>query len=223
MSVEYVRGSDQSIHIKAGGIIDTSGDFSIAHLVKADDNSHSIWYSEANTANDVVAINFDSFSGAGNTAPRVFVRDDASTEITITSGSAFTTAVWHHVALTRTGTTWTFYVDGVSDGGNVATLPGGGITRNTTDSGGWLRLNPLGYSDGQHENLRVYNRLLSPAEATTLAAGYRGALGGEVLWLDMEGVEAAAIATVLDKTTNKNHGAPQNAPVFRASIAPRYG
>ena len=67
-----------------------------------------------------------------------------------------------------------------------------------------------------------------------LAAGYRGPLGGEVLWFSMnEAVSAAGDweATSLvngtnllpDLSGNENTGDPVNTPVGRASEAPRYG
>lgn len=117
----------------------------------------------------------------------------------------------------------TFYLNGVLAAATELGNPDGTFV---SAAGSDVILGQFGgdfYFDGEWADKRLLTRMIAAAEAALLAAGYRGPLGGEVMWLDMEGVEAEAVVTVLDKTINKNHGSPQNGLIYKASKAPRYG
>jgi hypothetical protein len=87
--------------------------------------------------------------------------------------------------------------------------------------------------DGQVEDVRAFTRVLTADEAAILAAGYRGPLGGEVLWLPIDGARAiahfdgAALAAATnylnDMSGNGNHGDPAGNPLGYASDCPRLG
>jgi hypothetical protein len=87
--------------------------------------------------------------------------DDA----TLTCGSTIVDDnVWHHVVAVRNGTTRTIWVDGVVDvSGTFASIP----NLNSTEklSIGRLNVSPISqYFDGLIDDLRIYNRALSPEE-----------------------------------------------------------
>ena len=77
---------------------------------------------------------------------------------------------WHHVAGTYDGTRWTMYVDGQQ---KAATAASSGALANTqdvylggTNIGGTLER----FFTGKLDDVRIYNRALSPSEIQTLAA-----------------------------------------------------
>lgn len=84
---------------------------------------------------------------------------------------------------------------------------------------------------GQMEDVRIYNAILTAEQIAALAAGYRGPLGGEVLWLSMN--EARTLVTpgtltqgthlLADLSANTNDGDPYNGCVLSASDYPRFG
>ena len=95
----------------------------------------------------------------------------------VTSGAQVIDTNWHHVAVTKSGTTVIFYLDGVAyaappyDSGGY-TFAGPGCI------GGWL--NPSGLVDntfyGAIDELAVYNRILSGAEVQAI---YNAGNGGK--------------------------------------------
>jgi hypothetical protein len=70
---------------------------------------------------------------------------------------------WHHLCVTRTGTAIAIYIDAVRRGFGAPTL--GNFSTNT--------LNLTMASGGSMDDMRMYNRALSPAEVASLYA-YRG-------------------------------------------------
>lgn len=136
---------------------------------------------------------------------------------------------WHLVVNYDSGATANdpdMYVNAVLQNETEVKTPSGGSAR-ISDAGETLSIGNIAAEvrglNGQLEDCRLFPFKLSAPEITTLTAGYRGPIGGEVLWLDMESVEAETVATVVGKTTNKNNGSPQNGLVYKASKAPRYG
>ena len=226
MAVDFVRASSQFLDLGTTPKLNLAGDFSVAAWVFRDDASESNIYSEHNSGdNDPWARLLCN----GGVATWAFRNDDASGEQSVTR--AVSSSVWAHVAGTRSGTAFRVYVDGVS---TLGTFPiPSPITRNKVAVAVMNRLTPGGYADGRMEDVRVFNRLLSPTEVAILWAGYRGPLGGEVLWLPMDGARAiahfdgatlvAATNYLNDMSGNGNHGDPAGNPLGRASGCPRLG
>lgn len=153
--------------------------------------------------------------------------------------AGLTANVWQHLAVTydKGATTHNpvLYVNGVARAITESSTPTG-----TADSEAALALEIGRISgaaspyDGLMEDFRVLNRIATAEEIALLAAGYRGVLGGEVLWLSMneareaagawEGTSLANGTNLLpDLSANSNDGDPVNTPTGRASKAPRYG
>ena len=145
---------------------------------------------------------------------------------------------WYHVAvsysLSSTGNDPTFYVNGVSIAAVESSTPAGTVV---DDNARVLVVGDVGdYSrpvTAYLEDVRVFNRAITLAEAQLLAAGYCGPLGGEVLWLEMIGARAiahfdgAALANATnylrDLSDNGGTGDPTGNPVGSASTRPRLG
>lgn len=156
-------------------------------------------------------------------------------------GTALNTCLastWYHVAvvydLSSTANDPIFYVNGVSIAPVESSTPAGTVVDENTrilvvgDVGDYAR--PV---NAYLEDVRVFNRAITLAEAQLLAAGYCGPLGGEVLWLEMIGARAiahfdgAALANATnylrDLSGNGNTGDPTGNPVGYASSRPRLG
>lgn len=151
--------------------------------------------------------------------------------LTVTAG------LWYHVAIAYNKSSITndpiMYVNGVSQTVTEVSTPAGTADSDAADSLtlGDRPANPTRF-DGKMEDVRVCNRILTAREAAILAAGYRGPLGGEVLWLTMQdfrgiftpdGAVLAAANVLKDLSGNGNDGVPTNSPVARASTARRFG
>jgi len=151
-----------------------------------------------------------------------------------TDNNTIVTAVWQHICVTyddgATTNDPTFYINSVSVNVNEAATPAGTRVNDTIA----LRIGSGGAAksyDGLIADARAYNRVLTAEEVALLAAGYRGPLGGEVLWLSMN--EARGILTpgtltqgthlLPDLSANTNDGDPYGNPVMVASDCPRFG
>ncbi len=86
----------------------------------------------------------------------------------ITSSSVITDSNWHHVVVTRSGTTVTFYIDGVSAGGGTWS---GAFNNNSdpirigTDGPGWSTSSMF---NGSIDEVRLYSRSLTATEIRNL-------------------------------------------------------
>lgn len=156
-----------------------------------------------------------------------------------TNALSLSTGVWCHILTTYAGTATgndpTFYLNGASQAITETTGPAGSRVSdaaNSMDIGGIGNVINAVYMNGQVEDFRVFNRILSAAEISILAAGHRGPLSGEVGWWSME--TAYAVATwseaslannvnyLPDRSGNGNTGNPVNTPTGKASACPRY-
>ena len=97
------------------------------------------------------------------------VKDSASVaSIDATGISGFGTGVWHHIVATRRGSSVYLYLNGTLLGqdNTISTHPNVAasleLSRRTT--GG----SPDRYFNGKIDDVRIYNRALSPAEITAL-------------------------------------------------------
>ena len=86
----------------------------------------------------------------------------------VTSPSTFfpATGDWHHVAVTRTGTTFSFFADGLPLGASSgpATIPDAAAPLTIGQAEG------LGFLDGLIDDVRIYDSALSAGDVEALAA-----------------------------------------------------
>lgn len=73
---------------------------------------------------------------------------------------------WYNFTVTRSGGSYTFYVDGVSLGTATSTVPTPNVTGRLTIG----QAEGLGYFDGRLDEIQIYNNALSPTEVAGLAS-----------------------------------------------------
>lgn len=92
-------------------------------------------------------------------------------ELGISSPLTYNDGQWHHVMITYNGTTFSLYVDGVlvskqqGTGTNAIYYEPGGVAIGQDGD------NPDGFFSGNIDDVRLYNRALSPAEVSALGSG----------------------------------------------------
>ena len=138
----------------------------------------SLWVNSTTTANSDVFISkrdgieagwIIQYRGGENEGDITAQLENTSgNSISISSSeSNLNDGVWHHVLLTTNGTNSILYIDGVSSGT--------GIDNGNLDStanlwlGNWTGIGD--YYDGLMDDVRIYNRALTAAEAAALASG----------------------------------------------------
>ncbi|HEX6047832.1 MAG TPA: beta-L-arabinofuranosidase domain-containing protein [Gemmatimonadaceae bacterium] len=114
---------------------------------------------------------------------------------------------WTHVAITRSGTTATLYVDGEP----VATNPD--MTLSPADlgetTGNWLGRcqfpqRNVSYLNGQLDEFQIFDRALTPAEVRSLVTSAGGSIGGgNVAWYRFDENDGA---TARDSSRHERHG-----------------
>ena len=147
------------------GIVSSLNNFTISAWVKA--SSVSTWsrvfdFGTGTTAYMFLTLNAGSY-------PRFAITTNSNgSEQVINGTTAFTTGVWHHVAVTLSGTTGTLYIDGVAVASNTGmTLKPsslGSTTQNYIGKSQWS--DP--YLNGSVDDFRIYSRALSASEISSL-------------------------------------------------------
>src|SRR5262249_33299142 len=113
-----------------------------------------------------------------------------------------TVGTWYHLALVKSGTSYTFYRDGVADG-TASTATAVPTVASTFQLG---RAEGAFYLNGQLDDLRLWN---SARSATDIANNRNSALVGNEAGLAgyWKFDEAATSLTETDSTSNHNDGA----------------
>jgi hypothetical protein len=188
------------------GLISALNDFTISTWVKVD-------------ANATWARVFDFGSGTGSYMFLSPASGGASVRYAINSGSGeqqlnragnLSTGVWHHLAVTLSGSTGVLYVDGVPANTNLSmTLDPsslGSTTQNYIGKSQWPDPNLTGSVD----DFRIYSRALSATEVAALAnpvlppapAGLAAVAGDAQVALNWNAVTNAASYNVKRSTMN---------------------
>ena len=118
--------------------------------------------------------------------------------------------IWQHVAVTYDEGEIKFYIDGIEPA-YLSNSAGSGTLK--TDGGSDFRIgNHSSYGrdyDGDIDDIRVYNSVLSPSEVQSIHAmrGHDGAVEDLVSrWVMNEGAPGTAVATIRDIGDYKNNG-----------------
>jgi rhamnogalacturonan endolyase len=163
----HLNGTANSYVSLPAGIVTNLNDFTIATWVKVDTNA--TW-----------ARIFDFGTGTGNymfLAPAsgsssvryAITTTSTAGEQQISNNAVLSTGVWHHVAVTLSGTNGILFVDGSPAGtnSNMTLRPSdlGPTTQNYFGKSQWSDPNLIGNLD----DFRIYNRALSAAEINSLA------------------------------------------------------
>ena len=149
------------------GLVSTLTDFSICCWVKVD--TSAMWARVFDFGSGTGTYMFMApFSGSG-TVRYAITTGSYGSEQAITNSLALSTGVWHHLAVTLSGTTGILYIDGNAVGTNS------NMTLNPSSLGSTTQ-NYLGksqYSDpnltGSVDDFRIYARALSGGEVAALS------------------------------------------------------
>lgn len=152
------------------------GDFSVAAWVRLEGRieNNQMLMSRTDSANLNFAFGrFRLFRGERKPAwdPGLYP-DDPPWDVAA-ARTAVTAGVWTHVMVTRAAGALTVYTDGRPDGTGTwsGTLPLNEIGRGPLDTGAPVAPGNLGYLQGALDELRIYARALTAAEAASLADG----------------------------------------------------
>lgn len=154
--------------------------------------------------------------------------------------AGISTGVWSHICITynrgAAANDPVIYIGGTAQSLGTDTNPTFPLSSDAAQSleiGRRTTGTPDRMFNGRVGEFRLFGRILSAQETAILAAGYTGPLGGELVWLPMDGARAIAHfdSSVLavntnylnDLSGNANHGNPTGNPTGYASDCPRVG
>ncbi len=129
-----------------------TGDFTVEMLVKTNDQ-----YGALANKIDNCGTNWEIFLSGG----KLFLSFPGGS---LTGSLTVSNGVWHHVALTRSGTTFTFYVDGVPDGTTTFGVNLNNSAKLTFGSRDNCDVNSGNYFVGQMDEIRVWDVSRSQTE-----------------------------------------------------------
>jgi fibronectin type 3 domain-containing protein len=153
------------------GIVSSLDDFTISTWVKV--NAFATWqriFDFGTGTNNYMFLTTQYGTGGNAAKLRFGIRTPAVTEQNVSSTVALVAGSWTHVAVTRSGTTVSLYVNGALAGSGTLTLGPGDLGTTTQNYLGKSQFNDP-YLSGALDDLRIYSRALNAAEITSLAAG----------------------------------------------------
>ena len=163
----HLDGSANGYVSFPSGLVSSLNDFSISCWVKADVSA--IWARVFDFGSGTGTYMFLSpFNGSGVVRYAILTPSSGG-EQGINSPSALTTGVWHHLAVTLSGTTGVLYIDGMAVGTNSSMTLNpsslGSTTQNYIGKSQWNDPNLTGAVD----DFRIYARVLSGGEVAALS------------------------------------------------------
>ncbi len=153
-------GTNDYVNLGSGATMNITGDVSFSVWIKTSTDAKMIFQDyDANSPFQGFAI----MIGQNVTANKIgFVDGAASWK---TSTTSVTDGKWHHIVVTGSGTSGTFYFDGAADGTFTYTAP-------TSHAGEVAYLGAYegtsNYFNGSMDEFRMYNRALSATEVSAL-------------------------------------------------------
>jgi fibronectin type 3 domain-containing protein len=151
------------------GLVSTLNDFSVAAFVKV--NTNATWARVFDFGSGTGTYMFLAPASGGNTVRYAITTSSSGGEQQINSTAVLSPGVWHHVAVTLSGSVGVLYVDGKAIGTNssMALKPSslGNTAQNYIGKSQWADPN----LNGSVDDFRLYARALSSTEVATLASG----------------------------------------------------
>jgi hypothetical protein len=148
----------------------TDNAYSVALWVKGGPQNDLRVFSEGSTTSNNPLFNLGTHNSASPTGQfAAYIRPDTGTTLNhpLSQSEPFDDT-WHHLTWVDDNGTATLYVDGLQDAGDF-NYTRGTMALDTTTIGGILRAAPSHFFFGQIDEVRVYNRILTHAEALGLA------------------------------------------------------
>jgi hypothetical protein len=137
-----------------------TGPFTIDFWEKSSSTTTTIMFALALGSYSFKNLEFDFNDGSGL---YLYWNSSGANRISVGSLGAYTDGQWHHIALTRSGTTMTLYVDG-SPVGSATYAPAIDVSNTGFN---YIGAHALGYSltwKGEIDEVEIFNRALSASE-----------------------------------------------------------
>jgi hypothetical protein len=204
-SSQYVSVADTS------SIRVASGDFTVAGWINPTSlTAHDTVFSKVNSGGSIRELYFTFISPTS-----VFVHIGESNAGTQTLSTGFSTGVWQHLAISRSGSSVTVYRNGVS----VATMTISGTTTNTSAfriGGRAPDADGNNFWSGGIDEFRVYNRALGPTEITALynAGATKSIVATNTGLVGYWSLDDATGTTATDSSGKGSTGTLTNGPVW---------
>ena len=157
-------GADEYVNVAASPVFSITGDITMAAWIKRE--SPGAYDAIIAKTDGSAFFDFDFYFSSGDNRLRLW--SDAGTPTPVFSSREVADTNWHHVAVTRAGSTVTFYIDGLEAG---TTSMSGAFPINSipirigTDGPAW---DPGSLFQGAIDEARIYNRALSGNEIRAL-------------------------------------------------------
>lgn len=227
MAIDFL-GTDEYLNCASGASLDDLAAKSVAAWVYYDalpDNNYSSIVTKGSP--DYWTFGFSDLAALSCVNCLHFWQGYATNGVWRTANNTVAAGAWNHYAVTLSSRSDTaanpiIYINGVSTAVTEQQTPAG-AARSDAAQNLLIAYDAAGaYPNAKMEDVRVFNRVLTANEVAILAAGYRGPLGGEVLWLpmdtargvyDWDGRSLAAANILHDQSGNKNHGTPSGTPL----------
>ncbi|MCI0553751.1 MAG: T9SS type A sorting domain-containing protein [Anaerolineae bacterium] len=147
-----------------------TGDFTVEFWEKSSSNAlyrvALSFAASASPATSNLIFDFNDPDWPGGTGLWVYWNGGGEHRITTGSIGSFTNGIWHHIALTRSGTNMTLYVNGVSVGSTVY-VPAIDLSNFNINHIG-AGPSPGNFWDGLIDEATIYNRALTASEIQSI-------------------------------------------------------
>jgi len=236
MAIEF-DATDSLVHCLSGATIDDLTTITITCWAFIDTIGAGVVPVLAGKGTTVKSLRFYNDADIGGTGDQCAFLHTFSGTDGLWRTAAPTLGVWVHLVLTYNNTATTnnpsIYYSGVSQ--TVVDNVGDPTGTADADAAGEFIIGAANSDgvqpfDGKVDDFRYYGRILTANEILVLANGYRGPLGGELIWLstrDFKGIGhpdgttlTVDVDFLADLSGNGNDGNPKNGVVARASDAP---
>lgn len=120
-------------------------------------SSVSFWVKTTNASRPILSNRISTGLYLGTSAGKIFQYNNGATPDNVTGNKTINDGAWHHITYIRSGTTSSFYVDGVLDVSTTQT----NLTSNTNAFNIAYDIPNGTYLTGQVDDIRIYNYPLS--------------------------------------------------------------
>ncbi|MFK7935686.1 MAG: LamG-like jellyroll fold domain-containing protein, partial [Saprospiraceae bacterium] len=203
------NGTSSYVDIADANQISLTGDFTLEAWVKVTD--FNAFRSIMGKTNSNQPAPFDFYLNQTSGAPRILVGDGSTAQIVVGT-NAPPVGEWAHLAVVKSGTSITHYLNGVPNGTGTITTP-------PVDNDGTLRLGTRDdesiWMKGRMDEVRLWNIARTESEInTTLNTDLNGNENGLVAYYPMDeainNVGDPAVTVIADQTSFANNGTAQN-------------
>lgn len=158
----FVSASSNRVQVSSAKILASLTNSSISLWIKTSTTAKALYCERGASGNDIWKVEIDS------NHIRFTHRDDAGTLNQFNGGITVTDGNWHHIVLTKSGTTINSYVDGVLDITNQTLTGNNTMTDTIIVRIGGDAQDATQYYNGILDEIGLWNVVLTAAQVTTL-------------------------------------------------------